>query len=128
MEGAIRRPDAPAHFMVLKPVNKRIIIRLPDGQILASSTNAIRLIEVGKTIYDPVLYLPRQDVSAAFEKQVNSTHCPLKGDASYFTFKFDEQTLPDLAWCYEKPLEFSRDIAGLMAFYPDKVIVEEHPV
>jgi len=127
MEGAIRRPDAPQHFMVLKPANKRVVVRLPDGQELASSTNAIRLIEVGRTIFDPVWYFPVQDVSVKFLKQENSTFCPLKGEASYFTFSLGGQDFPNLAWSYEAPLDISRGIAGLLAFYPDKVLIEEHP-
>ncbi|MEM6498935.1 MAG: DUF427 domain-containing protein, partial [Pseudomonadota bacterium] len=125
MEGVIRRPDAPNHYMVLKPINRRIVIRLPDGTKLAESNRAIRLMEVGKTIYDPVVYLPKPDLLADLEKQGNSTHCPLKGDASYFAYRRGEKALSSLAWSYEAPLDFARDIAGLNAFYSDKVIVEE---
>ena len=32
MEGAIRRPDTPNHFMVLKPINGRIVVRFPGEQ------------------------------------------------------------------------------------------------
>ena len=127
MEGAIRRPDVPSHFMVLKPVQKRIVVRLPDGTVLAESSNAIRLMEAGKTLYDPVIYMPKDDVSVPLTRQDKSTHCPLKGDASYFTAEPGGQTLPDIAWSYDEPLDFSQDIEGLIAFYPDKVVIEEHP-
>ena len=128
MDGAIRRPDVPNHFMVLKPINRRIVIRLPDGTKLAESTRATRLLEVGKTLYDPVVYLPKHDLLADLEKQDNSTHCPLKGDASYFAYRQAGETLSSLAWSYEAPLDFAQDIRGLIAFYSDKVVVEEHPL
>lgn len=128
MEGAIRRPDAPNHFMVLKPVQKRVVVRLPDGTVLVDSKNAIRMIECGKTIYDPMIYLPKADVVVPLTRQDKVTHCPLKGDASYFSVESAGETLPDIAWSYEQPLEFSSEIEGLIAFYPDRVVIEEHPV
>ncbi len=128
MDGAIRRPDAPNHFMILKPAQKRILIRLPDGSVLADTCHAVRLMEAGKTLYDPVIYLPREDVSAPFEKQSKTTHCPLKGDASYFSFDVGGEQLVDLAWSYEKPFDFAKDIEGLMAFFGDRIVIEEHPI
>lgn len=128
MQGAIRRPDAPDHFMVLKPAGRRIVVRLPDGTILADSTNAVRLLEAGKTLYDPMIYLPKEDVLVPLIKRDRETWCPLKGHASYFSVEQGPVTHSDLAWSYEQPLEFSKDIQSLVAFYPDRVIVEEHPL
>ena len=128
MENAIRRPDAPNHFMVLKSVSKRIVVKLPGGQTLADTTKAIRLMEAGKTLYDPVVYLPIDDVTVRLSRQDNSTFCPLKGDASYFGLENGQEALTDLAWAYENPLDFSQEIKGLIAFYPDKVVMEEHPL
>lgn len=127
MEGAIRRPDVPNHFMVLKPIKRRIVVRLPGGTKLAETTSATRVLEAGKTLYDPVVYLPMHDVTVTLKKQDNTTHCPLKGDASYFTFGDGQDASLDLAWSYERPLDFSQEIKGLIAFYPDKVVIEEHP-
>lgn len=128
MEDAIRRPDAPDHFMVLKPIARRVVVRLPDGSKLAESTKAVRLMEAGRTLYDPVVYLPMDDVSAPLTKQENSTFCPLKGDASYFGLQNGAEIQADLAWSYEEPFDFSKDIKDLVAFYPDRVILEEHPI
>ncbi len=128
MEGAIRRPDAPSHFMVLKPISKRIVVRLTNGPVLAESTTATRLMEAGKALYDPVVYLPMEDVTVALARQDRTTFCPLKGDASYFRLESGQDTQDDIAWSYEAPFDFSRDIKGLIAFYPDRVVIEEHPV
>lgn len=128
MEGAIRRPDVPNHFMVLKPINKRIVVRLSNGTKLAETTSATRVLEAGKTLYEPVVYLPKHDLLVPLTKQKNTTHCPLKGDANYFTFEDGHETSRDLAWSYERPFDFSQDIGGLIAFYSNKVIIEEHPL
>ena len=127
MEGAIRRPDAPNHFMVLKPIKRRVVVRLPDGTKLAESVRAIRLLESGKMLYDPVVYLPKQDLATELTHQENTTHCPLKGDANYYTLQTNSHVIADLAWSYDQPLDFAKDITGLIAFYPDKVVMEEHP-
>ncbi len=128
MENAIRRPDAPNHFMVLKPISRRIVVKLPGGPTLASTTKAVRLMEAGKTLYDPVVYLPLDDVTVPLTRQNKSTFCPLKGDASYFGLANGQDEPSDLAWSYEEPLDFSQEIKGLIAFYPDKVVIEEHPL
>ena len=128
MEKKIARPDAPNHYMVLRPVERRIVVRLPDGPKLAETTNAVRLMEHGRSLYDPVIYLPMDDVIIPLQKQEKSTHCPLKGDACYFSLNHEGVTLTDLAWSYPTPLDFSSDIAGLIAFYGDKVVLEEHPL
>jgi len=117
----IHREDEPRHFMRLKPVPRRIRI-LKDSQVLADTEAALRLTEVGKDIYDPVFYIPEADIQVdlvpIFGK---STHCPLKGDASYFAYTGDEP----IAWTYDRPLAATEALKGLIAFYPDQVVVEE---
>ncbi len=54
------------------------------------------------------------------------THCPYKGDASYYSVKADGKTLDNAIWTYETP--FPRDdrrFPAISAFYPDKVKIEE---
>lgn len=70
--------------------------------------------------YPAVLYVPRADADmAAFTANPRSTHCPYKGDASYFDLPGD----PAAVWSYEKPLADVEEITGHLAFYPDKVDV-----
>ncbi len=127
METTIHRPDRPQHYMVLRPIDKLIKIRLPGGQKLAESKQAIRLLESGRTLYDPVIYLPRRDVVAELILQSHQTTCPLKGIASYFAIQDGQQRHDRIAWTYPDPHDFATDIKGLVAFYPEQVIVEEHP-
>ncbi len=114
--------------MVLEPILNRIIIRLPSGPLLADSANAIRLLESGDTPYDPVTYVPRQDIKVDLLDNVVQTYCPLKGTASYFDYVDHQVRFEKLAWSYLEPHDFAQEIKGLVAFYADKVIIEEHPV
>lgn len=125
----IHNPDDPRHFMRIKPVNARVRIRLGDT-VLADSSRAIRLLEVGKDFYDPMIYVPPQDVAVTLEPVANRTsHCPLKGDASYLGFAgWTPQHAKDyLAWSYADPIGFARELAGLIAFNPGHVAIEEIP-
>lgn len=116
----VRNSGNEAHFMHVKPIRQRVRIRR-DGTILAESTAALRIMETGREPYDPVVYIPRSDVADALQPVPGkSTHCPLKGDASYFTLDGQE-----IAWTYDRPLEGSALIKDYVAFYPDKVTLEE---
>jgi uncharacterized protein (DUF427 family) len=53
------------------------------------------------------------------------THCPYKGDASYFSIHADGNTLENVIWTYETPFPAMAEITGHLAFYPDKVMIEE---
>lgn len=117
----IHREDEPRHFMRLKPVPRRIRV-LKDSQVLADTEAALRLTEVGRDIYDPVFYIPEADVQVDLVPIIGkSTHCPLKGDASYFVHAGEEP----IAWTYDRPLAATEALKGLIAFYPDQVVVEE---
>ncbi|MBD1545501.1 DUF427 domain-containing protein [Roseibium aggregatum] len=116
---AIRNPANPGHLMVLKPVNRRLRIYAGDT-LLADSARALRVIEVGKSLYDPVVYVPGDDLVADFDRLEKSTHCPLKGDASYIALKGEE-----LGWAYENPIEVASAIRGYFAFWPQKTRLVE---
>jgi uncharacterized protein (DUF427 family) len=125
----IHNPDEPRHFMRIKPVKSHVCIRLGDT-VLAESSNAVRLLEVGKDFYDPMIYIPRQDVRVALDLVSDHTsHCPLKGKASYFSYSgwVTQHPRDYLAWCYSEPFGFARDLAGLIAFNPAHVSIEEYP-
>ncbi len=119
LEGAIARPDAPQHFMVLKPVGRRVTV-IRNDTVVAQSDDAVWLMEAGKSLYAPVLYFPRDAIQVELLREDKSTHCPLKGDASYFSLPEDEESA-GFAWSYENPLEFSQAIEGKIAFYCDRV-------
>jgi len=53
----------------------------------------------------------------------STSHCPYKGDAEWWSVRINDETHPDLAWSYRMPLPESQKIAGLVAFYDEKVDV-----
>jgi len=119
VEGAIRNPNNPNHFMVLKPVAQRVRIFL-DERLVADTTNALCLIEIGRKAHDPVLYVPAEDLTAPLEKLEKATHCPLKGDASYYAVDGEE-----IGWAYREPFDFAVELAGRHAFWSKKVRIEQ---
>ncbi len=119
----IHRPGAPAHMMRIKPAGRRVTVRLGDA-VLGSSDAALRVIEIGRDVYDPILYLPRADVSVALVETARTTHCPLKGDTSYY----DVEGAREIAWSYTRPLPFARALEDHVAFDPARVTAEEGPL
>lgn len=118
----IYNPNNEAHYMRLKPIAARIEVRA-GAVVLARSDKAIRLIEVGKDIYDPLVYVPIADTTEALHSMGDkSTHCPLKGNAHYFSLA--GQTHP-IAWVYDEPLPFAHAIGDYVAFYADRVTLIE---
>ena len=93
------------------------------GAVLGESDRALELTE-GE--YPPVIYFPRDDIGMAFlEKTDSSTQCPWKGTATYFTVSSAAGDIPDAAWSYENPTEGVAAIKDHIAFYTDRVTVEQ---
>ena len=93
------------------------------GAVLGETDNALELVENG---YAPVIYFPRNDIGMVFlDPSTKTSHCPHKGDASYFSVVTKSTTLKDAAWSYEVPLEGAERIAGHLAFYVGEAIKVE---
>ncbi|OIQ81737.1 hypothetical protein GALL_364970 [mine drainage metagenome] len=91
--------------------------------MIADSGHALVLKEAA---YKPVVYFPRDDVSMEFMSKTDRvTHCPYKGDASYYTVLMDGRFGENSVWSYEEPFPAMEQIRGHLAFYPDKVTIEE---
>ena len=117
------------HFHLLARPNGRVTARLGD-EVLARSERTILLTEFayGKTL-DPVYYFPLEDVAVDKLKPTETrTHCPIKGDASYWTYSGDAGAEEDLVWGYPEPIDKSRHIAGRMAFDSRRVSFEVEPL
>ncbi|KAJ4424801.1 hypothetical protein N0V82_000520 [Gnomoniopsis sp. IMI 355080] len=70
------------------------------------------------------VYFPPSSVKTEFlTKTSHSTHCPWKGDASYYNIKADDQELTNAAWYYPTPKEKAANIKDFVAFYKTKVDV-----
>ncbi len=93
------------------------------GAVIGETRNALELHENG---HDPVIYFPRDDVEMAFlDTSDHTSHCPHKGDASYFDLVAKSGSLSNAAWSYETPKEEVSRIKGHIAFYTDKAAVEQ---
>jgi uncharacterized protein (DUF427 family) len=95
---------------------------LLGGEVIADTREAVELHEsVGegkKTVAPVVYYIPRKDVKMErLARTAHSTHCPFKGDASYFSVVNGPQ---DAVWSYESPYDEMLAIKERLAFYPDK--------
>ena len=85
------------------------------GAILAESRDALELTE-GE--YPAVIYFPREDIAMAFlDESEQTSHCPFKGDARYFSIETKSQTIENAAWSYEDPKPEAAQVAGHIAFY-----------
>ena len=67
-------------------------------------------------------YVPLSAIDPALLKSTDTqTYCPFKGDASYYSVVLPGQVLTDAVWAYATPYPAVGEIAGHVAFYPDKV-------
>jgi uncharacterized protein (DUF427 family) len=90
-----------------------------DGVTVAETTNARLLFETGlPTRYYVPKTAVRQDL---LEPSDTRSHCPYKGEASYYSARIGDAVHQDIAWYYNTPLPESQKVAGLVAFYDEKV-------
>ena len=63
-------------------------------------------------------YFPRESVNRKYLQPSNSrTHCPWKGEASYYNVTVNEETNKDAAWYYPEPKEAAAQIKDRIAFW-----------
>ena len=92
-----------------------------DGVTVADSRSPRILFETG---LPPRYYLPLSDIRTdLLRPSGTSTHCPYKGTAGYWSVDTGQALHEDVVWIYRAPLPESQKIAGLAAFYDEKVDV-----
>ncbi|MBP0112171.1 DUF427 domain-containing protein [Bradyrhizobium vignae] len=112
----------PDHPITITPNPRRV--RVTAGDIVIAETSKALTLKEAK--YPAVQYVPREDANMALlERTDRITHCPYKGDANYYSVKADGKTLDNAIWTYETPFPAMTEISGHLAFYPDKVKIEE---
>jgi len=108
----------PDHPITITTNPNRVRVTL-GGAVIADSARALRLQEAA---YPAVFYIPREDANMALLTRTTlSTHCPYKGDASYYTIDAGGRTAKEAVWSYETPFPAMAEIAGHLAFYPNRV-------
>ena len=101
----------------LEPVQKRIQI-ISAGLPLADTTRAFRVLE---TSHPPVYYLPPEDIHMEhLTKSAGSSFCEWKGEARYSALNGS-----DVAWYYPAPTKGFEPIAGHLAFYAGRVVLQD---
>jgi uncharacterized protein (DUF427 family) len=99
------------------------------------SPRRIRAVFAGETVVDsrhakllhehahlPVYYFPKEEVRTdLLEPTDHSTHCPYKGDASYWSVRVGAHVAENAVWGYPDPIEDAPPIGGHLAFYWDKM-------
>jgi uncharacterized protein (DUF427 family) len=89
------------------------------GVTIADSKSVIILHERGHL---PVYYFPEADVRAdLLTVSEHQTHCPLKGNASYWNIQVGDRLIENAAWGYRNPIPQSEALRGHIAFYWKKV-------
>lgn len=108
-------PQAPK----IEPVTVRAEV-IHKGQHLADSKQAFRVLQKGIA---PTIYFPPSDILclANLKQSQSTSHCPWKGDATYWDLEMEGDTLKDIAWSYETPLADFESLKGFLSFYPAKV-------
>jgi len=78
--------------------------------------------------YPAVQYVPRSDANMALlARTERTTHCRTRGMRTISASTPTDKTLENAIWTYETPFPAMTEIAGHLAFYPDKVKIEEVP-
>lgn len=110
------------HHIEISRLSKRFKVYYA-GQLLA---NSVRVLCLQETNYQPVFYFPREDVHMdLMTRQIYNSYCPYKGQASYWSVTGDTTGNGYIMWGYETPKEEVIAIKNHVAFYCNKVDIQE---
>jgi len=118
-EPIVGHPRDPFHRIDVLASSRHLRLEL-DGHVLAESSRPMLLFE---TMLPVRYYLPRGDVRAKLVRSDTHTYCAYKGKASYWSANVGGRLVPDLAWTYREPLTDASRVAGLVAFFNERVDV-----
>ncbi len=102
---------------------------LLDGEVVVDSRRVKLLHESGLL---PRWYFPGEDVREDLLEAIDRhTHCPIKGDASYFSVRLGDRLVENAAWTYSEPIAGSPPLQGHLSFdfaALDQWLEEDEPV
>jgi uncharacterized protein (DUF427 family) len=129
-EEVFTHPRDPYTRVDILPSSRHVRVEV-DGITIAESTSPRLLFETGLPVR---YYLPKTHVRMdLLEHTDTESHCPYKGQAEWWSARVGDKLHEDLAWSYRTPLPESQKIAGLVAFYNEKVdtyvdgVLQERP-
>jgi len=115
-------PDIHRALLSSQGTNDRVVInKLKPGVSyfyndtrLFNTHNALLLFEKE---YSPVLYVPKSDIfKRHFLPSSNTSYCPYKGEANYWSLSVPDEIIIDAAWEYAVPKSDVEVIEGHVAF------------
>lgn len=110
--------EGPRHRLLMTPFPRRIRAEVAGVTVL--DTVGGQLVHESNML--PVLYVPMEDVDMSLlEATDHSTHCPFKGDASYWTIRVGDRVVENAVWGYEQPLAEAPWLQGYVAPYFEKM-------
>lgn len=81
-----------------------------NGKVIAQSDDT--------TFVEGNHYFPLDSLDkSVVTETTHSTHCPWKGEASYYTLEVDGQVADNAAWYYPNPKPGAEEVANRVAFY-----------
>lgn len=114
--------DTAQSQMAIEPYRGRVRARFAN-HIVADTDDALVLREGDRPA---VYYFPVSDVEMGyFGVSDRTTHCSLKGDATYYSGRIGGEWAEDVVWTYRDPKPDAAAISGRMAFDTDQVEVYE---
>jgi uncharacterized protein (DUF427 family) len=112
------------HPITIEPNPARVVVSVA-GRVIADTTRALTLREAS---YAPVQYIPLTDVDASLlAPSEHTTYCPFKGEASYYSIPAGGERSVNAVWEYREPYRAVAEIRDRVAFYLDRVELEERP-
>jgi uncharacterized protein (DUF427 family) len=117
-EPIVGHPREPFHRIDVRQSSRRVRIE-HDGHVLAESDRPALLFEGIFPL--PRFYLPREDVVATLGPGELRTTCAYKGHATHYDVTAGDETLPNMAWSYEDPLDDAIPVAGRVSFYQERL-------
>jgi uncharacterized protein (DUF427 family) len=126
MEPSVERTASPpqASEITIEPFHGTVTVKFSDA-IVAATERAKVLREAG---YDPVYYIPFEDIYfELFEKTNTTTRSPLLGTASYWRVHAVGASADDFMMAYETPEPSFVEIARHATFDPDKARIDADP-
>lgn len=119
---------APRHRLLFEDFPRRMRA-LVGGQHVLDSSRGMLLHESN---IKPVYYAPVEDfVEDLLVPSDHTTHCPFKGDASYWSLKVGDREIENAVWYYPEPLAEAPWLGGYAALYWEKAdlwLQEDEPV
>ncbi|MER5499715.1 MULTISPECIES: DUF427 domain-containing protein [unclassified Streptomyces] len=109
--------SASGHRITVEPGTAHVRV-VRDGHVLAESRRPLVLRETGCPVR---YYLPPEDVRTdLLSPSGTRTHCPFKGDASYWSLP----GAADLVWAYPEPKDEVAAIKDHFCFYDTEAVAD----